>query len=142
MAHLDTLLILIAICVVLPITIVWILYRASMNHENKRAQILIEAIKSRNDLNAVALVESFNKPIKTEKEIRSLRLLLGLIFSLSGIVITALSLMSIFDDGLFPLFSEILIMLGGISIAIGISYLIVYYLTGKAKADPQESQNA
>ena len=40
------------ICVVLPVLIVWIVFRATMNNDNKRAEVLIKAIEANNGIDA------------------------------------------------------------------------------------------
>ena len=65
------------ICVVLPVLIVWIVFRAAMNNDNKRAEVLIKAIEANNGIDADRLADALGKPRKTAREILNLRLLLG-----------------------------------------------------------------
>lgn len=53
------------ICVVLPISIVALVVRASINSDNKRAQVLIKAIESNCGIDADKLAEALQKPKKS-----------------------------------------------------------------------------
>lgn len=118
------------ICVVLPVLIVWIVFRAAMNNDNKRAEVLIKAIEANNGIDADRLADALGKPRKTAREILNLRLLRGCIFSLIGLGLFATALLANSNDFhpdnvVFPM------LVGSISFAIGLSYLIVYFVTRK-----------
>lgn len=127
------------VAVVLPIIIVWIVFRAAMNSDNKRAEVLIKAIESNNEIDADKLTEALGKARKTPLELLNLRLLRGCIFTLLGIGLIVSSLLS-FNNGTpfgadpvaFPM------LLGCSSLAIGLSYLIVFFLTRKQVTDNAE----
>lgn len=126
------------ICVVLPISIVAIIVRASINSDNKRAQVLIKAIESNCNIDADKLAEALRKPKKSAREVLNLRLLRGCIFSFIGLgflVIVILSLTtktSLYYDPSYLPFSLIICIP---SLAIGISYLTVYFATRKQIKD-------
>ncbi|MDE5625806.1 MAG: hypothetical protein K2I61_05755 [Muribaculaceae bacterium] len=118
------------ICVVLPVLIVWIIFRAAMNNDNKRAEVLIKAIEANNGIDADRLADALGKPRKTAREILNLRLLRGCIFSLIGLGFFATSILANIeelhpDNIVFPM------LIGSVSLAIGASYLIVYFVTRK-----------
>jgi ABC-type Fe3+-siderophore transport system permease subunit len=120
------------VCVVLPIAIVLITSLAKINGENKRTQIIIKAIEANKDVDTDKLIESLKKPQKTAREILNLRLLRGCIFSLIGI---ALAIVGFVNSTTGTEFSAdpvtVPFIFGGISLAIGISYLIVWKVTRK-----------
>lgn len=120
------------VCVVLPVSIVLIVFLAVMNSDNKRAQVLMKAIESGNGVDADRLAEALRKPQKSAKEILNLRLLRGCIFTLIGVILAVVGILS-WAFGTVYSFSDdqvvMPIMLGGISLAVGISYLIVYFTT-------------
>lgn len=121
------------ICVVMPVLIVWIFFRAQMNSDNKRAAVLIEAIKANNNIDAKALSKAFSKKSKSPLEVLQSRLLKGCIFSLIGLVliICAICLCLVADvDSDSDLF-VFAMLVGPISAAIGASFLIVYFVTRK-----------
>lgn len=127
----------IAVCVILPVSIIWIIFHAETNKDNKRTEVLIKAIETNNDVDADRLAEAMSKPKKTPRELLNLRLLRGCIFSLVGLafiivgVYNALTLGadSSTDSATIPLLS------GGLLFAIGVSYLIVYAVTRKQVKD-------
>ncbi len=127
----------IGICVVVPIAIIWIIYRASMNSENKRAEVLMEAIRSNNAIDADRLAKAMTRKPKTPRELLNLRLLRGCIFSLIGAALLIISIVISFACSAESeeIFSSA--TLGAISLAIGASYLIVYFVS---KKQPEERQ--
>ena len=62
MSDLTGLLVPIFICVVLPVAIVFIVSWVKMNGDNKRAQVILKAIESNNNIDADKLAESLRKP--------------------------------------------------------------------------------
>ena len=134
----EGILIPIFVCVVLPVSIVAIVFRASINSANKRAQVLIKAIESNCGINADKLAEALQKPKKSPREVLNLRLLRGCIFSILGLGFLVVAILSLttksalyYDPSYLP-FSLIICIP---SLAIGISYLIVYFLTRKQVKD-------
>lgn len=123
----EDILVPIFVCVVLPVAIVLIVFLASMNSDNKRAKVLIKAIESNNGIDADRLAEAFKKPVKTARQILNLRLLHGCIFSLIGV---ALLIFGIIDFKSYDTVDDNFgLMLGAISFAIGVSYLVVFLVT-------------
>lgn len=112
------------VCVVLPVAIIAIIFGASINSDNKRSQVLIKAIESNCDIDADKLAEALQKPKKTAREILNLRLLRGCIFSLVGIAVCIIGIIAA-DTVTVPF------IFGGTSLAIGLSYLVVYFVTRK-----------
>lgn len=124
------------ICVVLPVSIVAIVAATVMNNDNKRAQVLIKAIESNCGIDADKLAEALQRPKKSEREILHLRLLRGCIFSFIGLVLCIIGIISlcighdfIADPVSVPL------VFGGASLAIGLSYLVVYFVTRRQLKD-------
>ncbi|MCM1349513.1 MAG: hypothetical protein NC338_08890 [Firmicutes bacterium] len=133
----NTVLVPIFICVVLPIAVVLITSLAKVNGENKRAQIIIKAIEANKDVDTDKLIESLKKPRKTARELLNGRLLRGCIFSLLGIALMIVGLVSWLNG--VEISSDpvsVPLIFGGASLAIGISYLIVYRVTRKELANP------
>lgn len=126
----EDLIIVTGVCVVMPVMIMWIIYRAIINGDNKRAEVLMEAIRSNNAIDADRLAEALSKPRRTPRELLNLRLLRGCIFTLVGLATTiCLILMSI--DGSDRWLTFQLLITSGIFLTVGISYLIVYFVTKK-----------
>jgi ABC-type Fe3+-siderophore transport system permease subunit len=116
------------VCVVLPVAIVLITSLAMINGENKRTQIIIKAIEANKDVDTDKLIESLKEPQKTAREILNLRLLRGCIFLLIGIALAIVGFVNSIT-GADPV--TVPFIFGGISLAIGISYLIVWKVTRK-----------
>lgn len=129
------------ICAIMPIAIVLIVFLTSMNSENKRAKVLIKAIESNNSIDTDKLAEALSKPKKTPQEILNLRLLRGCIFFLIGLALMAYCVIMAYNTGEtigYGAYTTPLII-GLISIAIGVSYLVVYFVTrGQIKNDTKE----
>lgn len=115
------------ICVVLPVSIVAIINLRKRNSDNKRAIILIKAIESGRDVNTDKLAEALKKQYPTAKEVLYARLLRGCMYSLIGIAVLVSCLFANFSFSDSD--SYLVFLIGLISLAIGIAYLIVYFVT-------------
>lgn len=117
------------VCVVLPVSIVWIIFSTARNNDNKRAQVLIKAIENNSNIDADRLAEAFGKKAKTPRELQLGRLLRGCLFTFVGIALASAAFVADAEDrvGLW--------VLGGVSASIGIAYLIVYMAGRKAYKD-------
>ncbi len=115
----------IGICVVLPVLVVWLVTRSKSHKVDKNADVLIKAIENNSSIDADKLLSALATPEKTSKELLSLRLLRGCIFSLIGLAILIVKFSNVgFDE-------SILTLLSCCSLAVGISYLVVYFVTRK-----------
>ncbi len=124
------------ICVVLPVAIVLIVSLYNMNSDNKRAQVLIKAIEANKDIDTDKLAEAFSKPRRSPREILNLRLLRGSIFTLCGLGFVIFGLVGLANDFTIRMEPVMIPMICGAScLAVGISYLIVYFVTRKQLAD-------
>lgn len=128
----ESILVPIFVCVVLPVSIVLIVALTKINVEYRRTQIIIKAIEANKDVDTDKLIESLKNPQKTPRELRNARLLRGCIFSLIGLVIAILGIVNLaFGTALNKDMVTSTFLFGGISLAIGVSYLIVWNVTGK-----------
>lgn len=123
------------ICVVLPVAIVLILSRVKVNRDNKRAEIIMKALESNADVNAGKLVESLNQSQMSEREMQNRRLLRGCIFSLLGLVSMIAGVVFAVKGGS----TKEALLLGGGFLAIGASYMIVYFVSRKNAPQDEES---
>ncbi len=131
------------VCVVLPVMIVLIIQGSKILKDNNRTRLLMRAIESGNSLDLSQLSDSLKKPERTPLDLLNLRLLRGCMFTLLGIVICVAGII------LFNLRSEsnfgtddayLILLLGGISLAIGGSYLIVYFVSRKQVSKEAEEE--
>lgn len=128
---LEAILIPLGVCVALPVLIVWLVYRSRTNKDNRRAEVLIEAIKANGGIDADKLVEAFGEKRRTMKDRLATYLLRGCIFSLTGVA-AGIALawmgfagsMSVDDMGFY-------IIATGVLLAVGAGYLITYYVIRK-----------
>ncbi len=121
----------IGICVVLPVLIVWIMYRHATNKDNKNAEIIIKAIENNSAIDADSLVEALGKKQKTPLEVLQLRLLRGCIFTFIGIAAGIYSAIDASTTAYFDINDQPSFIVAGLGLAIGIAYLVVYFITRK-----------
>ena len=120
------------VCCVLPVSIVLIVFGTQMFADNKRAAVLIKAIEANKDINADKLAEALSKPKKTPRELLNRRLLRGCIFSHVGLGLLIVSVVGLVTGAHFEADQVSVPMLfGAVSFAVGISYLVVYFVTRK-----------
>lgn len=124
------------VCVVLPVAVVAIIAATKMNNDNKRSKVLIKAIESNCGIDADKLAEALQTPKKTAREILNNRLLLGCIFSFVGLALCIVGIVSLCMGTEFsadPV--TVPLVFGGASLAVGLSYLVVYLVTRKQIKD-------
>ena len=128
----------IGVCVVLPVTIVWLIMRTRQNETNRKAEIMLKAIEA-----GVAVDPNLFKVEKNEPKSTKERLLKYIIAAcvtmLPGLVLFAIALFSCIKFGFeFP--DTLILTAGGILIAIGTAYLIVYRTGMKLLAKEIEAE--
>lgn len=129
------------ICAIMPICIVLIVAFCKIVATRSRAEILIKAIETGSDVNIDKLAEALGRPRLSPEEQLTRKLLRGCIFTLIGLVgcicgiIAWCSGAEFYDD---PVCLPVL--LGGISMAVGISFLVVYFIT-RRRALPHAEDN-
>lgn len=132
--HIAEIVVPIFICVILPVSIVWIICRMLTNKDNKNAEIIIKAIESDSAIASDKLVSSLENIEKSPIKLLQLRLLRGCMFSFTGIAAAIITGVVIADspESKFYYFTMIV---SGVCLAIGIAYLVVYFVTRKSIAD-------
>ncbi len=122
------------ICVVLPVAIVLIVFGSEVLRDRTRANVLTEAIRANANIDTDKLAAALGgekKKHRTPRELLNMRLLRGCIFALAGAVLCLLA-MFMYDNDKDHVMDMLII--GGISFAIGLGYLIVYFCTRKQVA--------
>lgn len=120
----------IAICVVLPVMIVWIISHVKINRDNQRSEVLLKAIEANNSIDAEELSKAMTKKPLTPLETLNLRLLRGCIFTLLGIFLIAMCIVLCLNGSEIQDDTAWISLMGGCGcLAVGISYLIVYFVT-------------
>lgn len=132
----DPVFIPIFVCVVLPVSIVLIIAVAKVLNDRMQTKVLIKALETNNEINAEKIAEAFRKHQKTEREILNLRLLRGCLFAFAGIALIIVGIVSLCCGTEFsadPV--TVPLVFGGVSLAVGLSYLVVYFVTRKQIKD-------
>lgn len=122
----EDILVPIFICCVLPLGVVVTVFVASMFHDKKNSEVLIKAIENNPGADVEKLSKLLTKPQKSPREIRNRRLLLGCIGSMVGLVLIVCGFTAYIPDEAQKYYT-----FGGILLAVGISFLVVYLATRK-----------
>ena len=122
----EDILVPIFICCVLPLGVVVTVFVASMFHDKKNSEVLIKAIENDPGADVEKLSKLLTKPQKSPREIRNRRLLLGCIGSMVGLVLIVCGFTAYIPDEAQKYYT-----FGGILLAVGISFLVVYLATRK-----------
>ena len=119
------------ICVILPITIVWLAIRHKTNETNRRTEIIMAALEKNQDIDVEEFLKKLNPPKKSVKEKLAQKLFMACVLiaigtALIGIIIfLGVNMAHVAASDIF-----IFIVAGGILLFLGIGFLI-YYLVGK-----------
>lgn len=115
------LLIPLGVAVVLPITIVAIVFKSALASERNRKEIILAALEKNPNLNVEDLVKRMKKSEKLIKEKLLARLEYGCLCCLMGVAFVLLYFF-------LSVQKEILIIAGAALIAIGIAFLVGYFV--------------
>ena len=126
--NLTGILISLGICLALPVLIVWLVSRVRINADNKRSEVIIQAIQANNSIDADKLTEMFASRKKTFPELMLNRLLKGCIFAFIGLAFIIYGFISLGSPQLWEDGGPAYFFVGCILMGIGISYFIVYFI--------------
>lgn len=128
------------ICAIMPIAVVLISAMIKMNDQNKRAKVLMKAIEANNSIDTEKLADTLRAPRKSALEILNLRLLRGCMFSFIGLALCIVGFVNLAQPGVSfdsdPV--TVPLLFGGASLAVGLSYLVVYFVTRKQLPDNKD----
>ena len=137
----EDILVPIFICVVLPVTIVWLVSRAKQNETNKKAEIMLKAIEAGVPVD----MEQFNTDKKSPRTIKQ-----GLLEKLNGACITSLMGAGFLILGILravdPMFASHMFLnkfwlpAGAVLLAVGIGLFISYVVGKKMLAKEIEAE--
>ena len=135
MENLVAILVPIACGCVLPIMIVWLAIRKKMNETNQRTQIVLAAIEKNPDMDIEELIKKISpkKKLLTKLQWGCFTTLLGLGFIIVGLCLD-------YRGGMVPEDLEMCYLVGGILSAIGIAFLISYYVGKRMLAKEMEAE--
>lgn len=121
------------IVVGLPVMVVWLVTRVRINRENKQSEIILESLKNNPSADPEKLAQMLAAPKTYSEEPKTRTLLRGCIWSLAGVAILAVDIYMLYSDK-FPFLAEggsMMLFAGGIALAVGLGYLITYFVTTK-----------
>ncbi len=130
----------IGICVVLPVMIVWLSMRKSMNETNKRTEIALEAIRNNSELNVEDFFKKMTPKEKLIKEKLMAKLQKACILLLLGIGFLVYAGIKAYVGGSHPDSVELPALAGVIMTAIGAPMLYVYFVSKKTLAKEMEAE--
>ena len=125
---------------VLPIMIVWLSIRESMNKTNQRTKIVLAAIEKNPDMDIEELMEKISPKKKLLKEKLLSKLLWGSIIALLGISFLVYGLLVDYRGGMDTNDLIRIYFAGGILLAVGIAFLVNYRLSKKMLAKEIEAE--
>ena len=136
----EEILIPIGICVVLPVMIVWLINRTRQNETNRKTEIMLKAIESGATIDADFFkAQHEQKAPKTLKEKLLNRLTAGCVCTLIGIAAVVVCFILEAKLG-WDKDGNFMLTFGAISIAIGISFLLVFFVGKKMLAKEMEAE--
>ena len=130
----------IACLCVLPIVIAFLNTRRKMNETNVRKQIVLAAIEKNKETDVEELLKKMAPKQKLLKEKLLSKLLWGCIFSLLGFVIFCCGLWIDWCGGADPEMLFMIYSCGGVLFAIGLGFLIYYFVGKKILAKEIEAE--
>ena len=133
MFELESVLVPIFVCVVLPVCIVWLVHRVRMNETNKKAEIMLKAIEAGVPVDMDQFKSGKEKSGSVKKQLLD-KLTGACVTSLMGITFILFSIADhceLMGGRMFAGFSP---MAGGILLAVGIGLFISYFAGKKLLA--------
>jgi len=140
MDHITQIIVTIGCGCILPIVVVWLIVRRSMNETNSRTQIAMAAIEKNPDMDIEELLKKVSRNGKLLKEKLLTKLLWGCLTTLLGIGLIGFGIylsannLGGTDD---PMTS---VCFGAISFVVGIAFLYNYYVGKKLLAKEIEAE--
>lgn len=122
------------ICVVMPVSIVWIVFSSISKSDSRQTEVIIKAIENNPDIDAERLIEAMRKPRKTYRQIQQTRLLCACLFTLLGIAASIIAGILAYQVPTRYMHYPAMV-LAGIFLAIGIAYAVVYYVGNKSAGE-------
>lgn len=124
------------ICVVLPIVIVWIVFRSLSNRTNRQTEVILESIRNNPNLDVSILLETISSKTNTPWVSVTRKLLRGCIFTFIGIAFALIASLIAEEDVIFGCW-----VICGVFGAIGISFLITYWFAYRHINQLEEERN-
>ena len=136
MEEIIALLIPICICVVLPVMVVWLVTRARIKKNEQKMAVLVKAIENGVDIDPELLISETESSRNTKQQLIK-KLTTGIVCSMIGIALLVCPSLEAFD-GVAGL--EMLYIIGGVMIAIGVAYMVAFFVGRKYLAPEIEAE--
>ncbi len=129
------------ICVVLPVLIVWMVFRAKQNEANRRAEIMLKSIEKGLPVDPDLLKPQKKAPVSIKKDLLE-KLTGACITSLMGAAFLCLGIIKSFnlDFGRGILLNPWWLPAGAVLLAVGIGLFISYFAGKKMLAKEIEAE--
>ena len=124
----------------MPVLLCWVYYRNEMHTTSQRTEIVKEVIEKNPDLDVEALLQKMNPKQKLLKEKLLSRLLWGCITGFIGLGLLIGSVFACYAGGWEGDEINFMWITGAISLAIGIAFMITYYVGRKMLAKEMEAE--
>ncbi|MCR5334520.1 MAG: hypothetical protein K6E45_06310 [Bacteroidaceae bacterium] len=137
MEYMEDILVPIAICCVLPIVVVWLVYRQKIMVSRDRTRIVlaaIEKIEQNPDMDIEELMKKISPKKKLLKEKLLTKLLWGSIVAFLGIALLGFCVVQAYVGGMPTAALQQFSLFGAVLLGIGIAFLINYYVGKKLLA--------
>lgn len=138
--ELVALLIPIGVCVVLPVMVVWLVTRAGIKTNEQKMAVLVKAIENGVEIDPELLVSETESSRNTNRNTKMKlikKLTAGIVCSIIGIALLVCPSLEAFD-GVAGL--EMLYIIGGVMIAVGIAYIVTFFVGRKYLAPEIEAE--
>lgn len=136
---LETTVIVTCVCVVAPITIVWLVTKARTKKMDRKMDILMQAVNNGQEVDPALLVNAEGKKYRLKKNILN-RLLVGIIATLSGLMIMFVPYL--LNSSWEEAGASDLVIVPIIIQAVGVGFLVSYFVGRKFLAKEIEQEEA
>ena len=136
MEEIVALLIPICICVVLPVMVVWLVTRAGIKNNEQKMAVLVKAIENGVEIDPELLVSETESSRNTKMKLIK-KLTTGIVCSMIGISLLVCPSLDAFE-GVAGL--EMLYIIGGVMVAIGVAYMVAFFVGRKYLAPEIEAE--
>ncbi len=130
------LLIPICICVVLPVMVVWLVTRARIKKNEQKMAVLVKAIENGVDIDPELLISETESSRNTKMRLIK-KLTTGIICSMIGVALFVCPSIDAFE-GVAGL--QMLYIIGGVMVAIGVAYMVAFFVGRKYLAPEIEAE--
>ena len=138
--ELVALLIPIGVCVVMPVMVVWLVTRAIIKKNEQKMAVLVKAIENGVEIDPELLVSETESSRNTNRNTKMKlikKLTAGIVCSIIGIALLVCPSLEAFD-GVAGL--EMLYIIGGVMVAIGVAYMVAFFVGRKYLAPEIEAE--